>query len=506
MDFETCSSTNSSREQDDEEDSSSQDDNVEEELSNSTTNSDSDQNDIPQFSQFKSRYKRTPIKKKMHRIREENEDLDRYLEEGTNSLSTNTTAIQERRLQVKQLKKLTKQRLRGSRSNIQDDGQQIAPIPAGAAMWGPTKLKHRRRTGNFVPARGQKMQIGGLSDSSVPPELTGLYRIKPKLSVHKRCQQWLELHNPIEYTPRNKTKETHHRSHQQYKSPSEISFDQFKRKYKHLTNQITRNKPRDHPANQCSHRHPYQKHKEDTNTRYLKINKNKHPQTYKYYKNKFLKRYLKRQANKHLESPADKEETRVKSFLGKVKKYQNDFGKTPKLTAGGGIARKRYKPIGENDACTRCQFGYYKGKLKNKRMDTKLYARKYRPGLFISKKRKPVTPGWVVLQAVNMLEATNTACPNLILRTIRQKLGKPNFTIQEVKTTLNWMARKKILNVKRRNGTNIYTTRDVRRGRNKRKMKTARSVYHTNGGKFQRIEFPTYDGMETDNYDSCSVI
>jgi len=165
----------------------------------------------------------------------------------------------------------------------------------------------------------------------------------------------------------------------------------------------------------------------------------------------------------------------MKDKMKKKRKKENKKGsKKPKPSAA---VKSKDKSSGSK-TCTRCKLLHYESKLKKRKPSDRLYERKHRSGKYISKTRRPVSPGWAVIKAVNLIEAKGKeVTPKLVYHVVTKKLDKPELTKLNVYGLLKWMLKKKILTTERVNGKRTFKNKLVTKGANKKQMKAVRSLF-----------------------------
>lgn len=79
------------------------------------------------------------------------------------------------------------------------------------------------------------------------------------------------------------------------------------------------------------------------------------------------------------------------------------------------------------------------------KMSKKVYVRKHRPGLFISREKKKPSLAWAILQSIKLLEPKGIPYPLAILKNVQTKWGQKEITLVELNDALKWMVKKGIL-------------------------------------------------------------
>jgi len=110
--------------------------------------------------------------------------------------------------------------------------------------------------------------------------------------------------------------------------------------------------------------------------------------------------------------------------------------------------------------CNRCQLIGYQQRLPGRPTTGKwIYARKHRPGHFLSTRRNPVNASWDVIQAIKVLEVNGEAYTSKILNLMRNTFGWTEMTLQELKAILKHMKYRKAVASRVKQGVVIYSTK-----------------------------------------------
>ncbi|XP_039263378.2 uncharacterized protein LOC120339341 isoform X1 [Styela clava] len=119
---------------------------------------------------------------------------------------------------------------------------------------------------------------------------------------------------------------------------------------------------------------------------------------------------------------------------------------------------------------------WMKEKTKNRpkcNLSKKIYVRKHRPGLFISREKKKPSLAWAILQSIKLLEEKGIPYPLAILKTVKEKWGQKELTLVELNDALKWMAKKGILKsnpTKDRENTRYSVADKQKSGKEKKKV------------------------------------